>query len=417
MNPSQPQQLPKIELIPLRGAIAQNEPTTLDVLVKILPPDLQIRLDRPPLNLGLVIDRSGSMSGFKMNYARQAAAYAVEQLLPTDRVSITIFDDRIETIVPSTLATAKPEILSKIQQISTRGSTALHGGWIEGGTQVSQQLKPDQVNRVLLLSDGLANVGETNPDTIASDVHGLAQRGVSTTTMGIGNDYSEDLLESMARSGDGNFYHIASPEQLPNIFQSELQGLMTTIGHKVSLGINPLESVTVVDILNDLDQTSTGRYKLPNLVIGNPISIVVRLKIPALGQSTDLCQFRLAWDNPEIPERQILRVTLHLPIVSPAQLSDFPPHTEVQQQIAILMAARARLEAVKCMDQGDLAGARVSLQEAKAMTQAAPGSPQLAEELAMLDDLDLDLQSGDTIGTRKKAIFQRYNSQRSRPNP
>jgi Ca-activated chloride channel family protein len=417
MKTSQPQKLPTIELIPLRGAIAQNEPTTLDVLVKILPPNLHVEIERPPLNLGLVIDRSGSMSGSKIDYACQAAAYAVEQLLPTDRVSVTIFDDRIETIVPTTLATNKLEILSKVRQIYARGSTALHGGWVEGGIQVSYHLRADQLNRVLLLSDGLANVGETNPDAIANDVHGLAQRGVSTTTMGVGNDYSEDLLESMARSGDGNFYHIASPNQLPSIFQAELHGLMATLGNKVSLGIQTQDAIAVVDVLNDLDKTSTGRFKLPNLVIGNPILVVVRLKIPALVQATDLCQFRLAWDDPDAAERQILRATLHLPVVSAAQLDDFPPNSEVQQQIAILMAARARLEAVKQIDQGDLAGARASLLNAKIMTQAAPACPQIARELAMLDDLDTDLQSGDTMGTRKKAISQRFNSQRSRPNP
>jgi Ca-activated chloride channel homolog len=409
--------LPQIQLIPLQAALAMQQSTTLDLLVKILPPALAVQPDRPTLNLGLVIDRSGSMSGSKMQYARQAAVYAVEQLLNSDRVSVTIFDDRVETVVPTTLATQKAEIIRTINQIRERGSTALHAGWVEGGIQVSKHLHSEQLNRVLLLSDGLANVGETNPDAIANHVHGLSQRGVSTTTMGVGNDYSEDLMEAMARSGDGNFYHIESPQQLPNIFQSELLGLMATLGNKVSLGIKPQAEVTVVDVLNDLDKTEFGRLKLPNLIVGNPISIVVRLKLPALTQETDLCQFRLAWDDPNQEDRQILRTTLRLPIVSPAQLNDFPLNPEVQQQVALLMAARARQEAVQRIDQNDMAGAIACTLAAQSIVSAAPASPQMAQEMQMLEDLSSNLTSGDRSQSRKKAVSQRFDRLRSRSNP
>jgi Ca-activated chloride channel family protein len=202
------------------------------------------------------------MQGTKMHYAREAAKFAVENLLPSDRISVVLFDDRIETLVPSTLATDKNALREKISHVHSRGSTALHAGWVEGGTQVGQFLNPDQLNRVIVLSDGLANVGETRPDAIASDVHGLAQTGVSTTTLGIGDDYSEDLLAAMARSGDGNFFHIESADQLPEIFETELSGLSATLGQRVSLGVEPQAGGRVMDVLNDLDRTNTKRYKL-----------------------------------------------------------------------------------------------------------------------------------------------------------
>src|SRR4028118_1474866 len=104
-----------IQLIPLRAAVCSERSTTLDVLVRITPPAPEKTIERPQLNLGLVIDRSGSMGGKKIEYARQAASYAIEQLLPSDRVSITIYDYQIETLVPSTLANHKSHLLQQIR--------------------------------------------------------------------------------------------------------------------------------------------------------------------------------------------------------------------------------------------------------------------------------------------------------------
>ena len=197
---------PSIQLIPLRAAVSTERESTLDVLVRIIAPTVDRPTTRPSLNLSLVIDRSGSMDGDKIAFARQAAAFAVEQLLPQDRVSVVIFDDEVQTLVPSTLVENRQMILEAIRRIQAGGSTALHEAWRQGGLQVSHHLDREHLNRVILLSDGLANVGETNPDVIATDVHKLAGLGVSTTTMGVGDDYNEDLMAAMAKSGDGNYY-------------------------------------------------------------------------------------------------------------------------------------------------------------------------------------------------------------------
>lgn len=143
----------------MRDAISSDISTTLDLLVKIIPPEVETYMERPPLNISLVIDRSGSMRGEKIQYACQAACYAIEQLLPTDRVSVIIYDDRIDTLISSILATDKAFITSQIKRIQSRGSTALHGGWVQGGVEVSKYLNPQHLNRVILLSDGLANIG------------------------------------------------------------------------------------------------------------------------------------------------------------------------------------------------------------------------------------------------------------------
>lgn len=399
--------LPHIELIPLRAAIAFNQPTTLDVVVRITPPDAPITANqRPSLNVGFVIDRSGSMAGRKkIDYARDAVCYAIEQLLPSDRLSVTIFDDRVETLIPSTPANNKASFTRLVKQIQPGGSTALHTGWVQGGVQVSQFLNME-LNRIIVLSDGLANVGETNPDVIATDVHGLAKRGVSTSTMGLGDDYNEDLLEAMARSGDGNYYYIASAEQLPSIFEQELQGLTATFGKQVALAMEPQGEVVVVDVLNDLSVDTSGRFQLPNLLFGSPIEVVVRLQIPAMGQEMDLCLFHLTWID-TAQQSQDLKLCLRLPAVGSHQLEEFPLNQEVQQQVALMMAARAKKEAVRLVDRGDHQGASQVLQETRQqmlnfnLSMSAP-------EAAALEDLDQQLQNRQFASYRKSASVQAY---------
>ncbi len=409
---------PIVSILPIHAAIAAGRSVTLDILITIEPPVVEQTSDRPPLNLGFVLDRSGSMSGSKIDYARKAVAYAVEQLLPSDRLSLTLFDTHVQTAIPSTLATDKRRLLDTIQRIQTGSSTALHAGWVNGGMQVSQYLNSEHLNRVILLSDGLANVGETSPDAIANDVHGLMQRGVTTTALGIGADYDEGLLEAMARSGDGNFFHIDSPDQLPNIFETELQGLVGTLGQAVTLSLTPLTGATVRDVLNDLEKTPDGALKLPNLTVGNPIKVVLRLQIPALSVGANVLQVKLQWQAPDAAAAQTLESELHLTVVNPEQMSDFPANPEVQAQVALLMAARARQEAVHLANTGDHLGAAVRLRRSQeelcSIPLSAPNAPDIADEVAALGGLAADFETGQSMMASKRARSQAYHMMRSR---
>ena len=230
----------RIDLTPRRPAVCSDAAISLDLLVRIAAPLPESGLDRPSLNLSLVIDRSGSMGeDRKLDYARQAAAFAVGQLLPEDRVAVTVFDDEVRTIAPSAPAADLPGLVQRIEAIRPGGSTDLHGGWAEGGRQAESHRRDGALNRVILLSDGLANQGLTDPNAIATEAKGLALRGVSTTTVGLGEQYNEDLLEAMARAGDGNYYYVESPTQLPDLYRAELHGLMATVGRAVRLEIEP----------------------------------------------------------------------------------------------------------------------------------------------------------------------------------
>jgi len=409
--------LPEIELIPLRAAILSDIPSTLDVLVRIIPPAPEEDLKRPPLNLCLVIDRSSSMRGRKIEYARSAACYAVQQLLFTDRISVIVFDRAVTTLVNSTLAADKANIIRQIQQIQPGYGTALHAGWQAGVIQVIKHLNSQHLNRVILLSDGFTSVGEKNPYVIATDVYGLAEQGVSTTTMGVGNHYDEDLLTSMAKRGNGGYYYIQSPEKLPIIFRTELQDLMATIGHNVTLGIDPQGAVEVEDVLNDLDTDNRGRFQLPNLIMGNPMEVVVRLQVPAMPQTTDLCYFRLTWKDPTQEEPQKIWTSLRLPAIRSAQLDEFPPQPEVEQRGLLMMVARAKKEAIRHLDRGDYHQASLLLKNAREQVLNSPKSALMDKEAQALANLDADLQARQLLKLRKQASMETFDTTLTRYYP
>ncbi|MBF2057770.1 MAG: VWA domain-containing protein [Cyanobacterium sp. T60_A2020_053] len=407
---------PQAHFICLRDAVATDNVSYLDVIMRITVPEIKTKNQRPPLNLGLVIDRSGSMGGDKISYARAAAIYAVQQLGESDRLSVTIYDDEVEVIIPSQQAKDKQQIINRIKRITPGGTTALYDGWVEGATQVSQYLQPESLNRVILLSDGLANVGETNPDVIGNAVNGLSQRGVTTTTMGIGDDFNEDLMQGIALTGDGNYYYIQNPDQLPSIFNAELQGIMATIGQKVSLGIKTFSPVELVDVFNDLETTEYGRYKLPNLIAGNHIDVVVRLKVPPMTASAPLIQCRLAYDDNETQSRKVSHHKLSLPVVNSTELANYPFNEEVKAKVVQLMATRAREEAVKNLDRGDIIGTKQRLEEAKEeMMASGVAFDVIAPDMAEMDSLLADLEKGKRQSMRKNAQYQTYNKRRSRP--
>jgi Ca-activated chloride channel family protein len=412
-------QEPSIEILAARAAVCTDEATTLDVLVRIHPPAPPSQARRPPVNLGLVLDRSGSMGGQKkMGYAIDAASFAVNQLLPTDRVSVTIFDDEVEVLVPSTSAENRDAILKRLRKIAPRGSTALHGGWAAGAEQVRVH-KVDGLNRVLLLSDGLANQGVTDPHAIARDVKALAGRGVGTSTMGLGDDYNEDLMEAMGRAGDGNYYYIQAPDQLPAIFQAELAGLMATTGQKVSLGIEAGPGVSVADVLNDFDRLPTGRHALPNLVVGMPILVVVRLAVaPRPSPEDDLvASFRLAWNPSQDLGRQSRYARLDLPAVPFSVWSNLKHDPAVREQEALLMSARAQKEAARALQQGNHAGFLDHMAAARGAMASCPPSPVQLAELADLDAIQARFDGGEYEATTKAAKFGAYTRAHSRkPN-
>ena len=377
---------PVLRFRPLRPAVAADGASTLDLLLTIATPELpagQVQ-PRPPLNLALVIDRSGSMAGRKLSYARKAARFLAGELTTRDRLAIVTFDGEVQVVVPSTPVADPLAFIAAINTIHSGGCTALFDGWLAGAMQVAEHLEPNALNRVLLLSDGQANEGLTNTAEIAAKVAGLTAKGISTSAFGLGDGFDEDLMGAMATSGDGTLAFIESPGQLDDLYASELQGLANTLGKRVSIGIRTKHGAELVDVLNDLDATKAGNYRLPNLRAGQELNVGVRLQLTAWMPNQEIASVRLAWDAPGSAERQALIEHLTLPVKEAAELAGLNTDMAVAEQFALLEANRARRLAIEQLDLGDIEAAETSLDRATALFAAMPGTQLSCREVKLL---------------------------------
>jgi Ca-activated chloride channel family protein len=380
---------PSLHFRPLRPAVAADGATTLDLLITVsapaLSPERQAR-PRQPLNLALVIDRSGSMSGSKLSYARKAARFLVGELSERDRLAIVTFDDEVEVLVPSQPVRNPQLFIRAINTIHSGGGTALFDGWLGGATEVAQQLDPAALNRVLLLSDGDANVGLIDSDGIASKVAGLSQLGISTSAFGLGSGFDEDLMGAVAAAGDGTLAHIESPAQLADLYASELDGLASTLGKRVSIGIRAKRDVQLIDVINDLEPTSAGNLQLPNLRHGQELNIAARFQLPPWQPNREIVSVRLAWRQPGSQQRQSFVEHLVLPVMATAELQGMKPDPLVIEQFELVLANRQRRQAIEELDRGNLRAARAHLEAIDQRLSLLPQSEAIQRERLLLEE-------------------------------
>ena len=201
---------------------------------------------RIPLNISIVVDRSGSMQGIKMGYAKKAAKNIVDQLKSEDVVSIVIYDNDVDTIQPPVNVIEKEKIKAKIDAIVPRASTNLWGGTEQGYQFVRRNFKPGYINRVLLISDGLANTGLTDSTLIRIKVQKYKDdEGISLSTFGVGLDYNETLMTDMAETGAGNYYFIDAPDKMISIFNNELNGLLNVAAQNAEIKIRLPKGIAI----------------------------------------------------------------------------------------------------------------------------------------------------------------------------
>lgn len=386
-----------LQLFTDRSAISTEKAVAVDVLVRIVPEIPAEKAARPPLNLALVLDRSGSMAGEKIRLTRQAASRAVESLLEGDVISIVLFDQNVNVLVSQAQAREKAQALTLLSRVEVGGQTALFEGWSRGGQEVLTTLDKQRMNRVVLLTDGEANVGETGIDPICTAVSRFAGQGVQTTTLGFGGGYNEDLLRAMAASGDGNHFYVESAEQLEPFLEMELCGLRATQGKQVRLRLQTAPGVRV-EWLGRVEQDDDGGAKLSDLISHCPLQRVLRLHAPA-GYLGPLLKVVLHWTCArEGTTRQVSEI-LQLPCLGEAERLALLPDPLVVAQVSVAEMARLRERAMEELKRGQAATALELLRSGLSL----PLLP--AEEREDAEDLIRTLERGDHGSGHKKAAM------------
>jgi Ca-activated chloride channel family protein len=192
---------------------------------------------RAPINVAIVIDKSGSMRGHRLSRARKAAIMALEHLGKDDIVSVVAYDDQIDVVVPATRLRNRLHMEEMIDSLRAGGRTALYAGVRQGGRELDKFLDINQINRVILLSDGIANVGPSSPRELGKLGRKLAARGISVTTIGLGLGYNEDLMTRLALNSDGNHAFVEHPDDLVDIFNEEFADLLSVVAQQIEINI------------------------------------------------------------------------------------------------------------------------------------------------------------------------------------
>jgi Ca-activated chloride channel family protein len=267
-----------LQLCPRKSALLLGHDNRLDVLVRVAgPPPPREAPAKKALNLALVIDKSGSMSGQPLHEAKRCAIAIIERLTPGDFVSVVAYDNHPELVWPARAITHAAGLREAVSAIREGGATALHDGWAAGAEQAALNVSKAGISRVLLLSDGGANAGLTDPGQIASHCAQMAEMGVSTSTYGLGASFNETLMLAMARSGGGNGYYGQTAADLMGPFQEEFDLLQAICARNLRLRLSAGPGVKL-RVTNDLREKDGG-WRLPDLAYGSEAWAMVRLSL------------------------------------------------------------------------------------------------------------------------------------------
>lgn len=352
---------------------------------------------RPPLDLALVIDRSGSMAG-RIGYAQDAAVGIIEHLGEQDHVALIQYDDSADVVVASTAMDPKGKnaMRTAIRGISLGGSTNLHGGLVLGRDEVQRVYTQGQVSRVILLSDGQANVGVVDPQQIAATARDAANRGTRITTVGVGLDYNEDLMEAIAEAGRGNYHYVKEAKDLERVIAGELAGIQATVATNVELRLTPVcPGVQITEVHGYESRRDGAAFVVPmaDLIGHDSRKLLVSMKVPD-GQKGHVATLRaeLVYKDAKGTDIKKSELALGVDISEDAAVAAASIDQNVMAQALQVQAAASMRQAAQAYERGDQEAARTivestaaRVEQKRAMYKIAPA--KTAETMKSLDEM------------------------------
>lgn len=380
-------------------------------------------IPRTPLNISVVLDRSGSMeSENKLEYAKSAGQLVLDNLTSSDQFSMVAYDDHVKLIQKSGPVSNKEILKQKVSRIRSGGSTNLSGGMMEGYAQVASTKGPQAIDRVLLLSDGLANQGITDLAQLQKIVEGkFSQQGIAISTFGVGADYNEDLMTDLAEYGRGNYHFIESADQIPGIFAEELEGLLSVVAQNTRLEIQfPSDSFEVDKIFGYAADVN-----------GNLLSIAYN-DVMAQEEKTVLIRFKRKKNLSTAPEFKIAltyddvndnysrigsEMDLALEFTSDQELYSSHTDERVQRHIVLFESIDRFEMAAKEVDNGNYDKAKEMIKSngdymKREFSKISPDSAML-KQYEMNDVYGKDIEEIESKSHQEVKMMQKWNKSAS----
>ncbi|MBK9989280.1 MAG: VWA domain-containing protein [Verrucomicrobia bacterium] len=373
---------------------------------------------RPPVNLSIVIDRSGSMEGEKLARAREAALEALGRLAPDDVLSVVVYDTEVQTLVPAQCVGDGRSIASAIRGIRAGGSTALFGGVSQGASEVRKHIEDRRyIHRVILLSDGLANVGPQSPEELGRLGTALVKEGISVTTVGLGLGFNEDLMTRLAQRSDGNTYFVESSDDLPRIFAGELGDVLNVIARRVVIevefpeGVRPLNFVGREGVIRGRKAELT----LNQLYGGQEKFALIEVEVPSCkaGSELEIATAKLSYENALTQKTTVVRTQRKVSFSESRETVVSSADQKVQNDYAANVIAETKDKAVELVDanrRGDAAKElRAKAAELKATASTYNNAPMAA--LAIQQEAEADKLERHGLSNAARKTYRAENAQ------
>lgn len=370
---------------------------------------------RVPLNVSLVLDRSGSMSGDKIAYAKRAARFLVDQLSKDDYLSIVNYDDRVEVTSPSQAVKNKEGLKHQVDALYDRGSTNLSGGMLEGFSQVKTTRKEGYVNRVLLLTDGLANEGITEPAALKRLVEKKYQEeGIALSTFGLGADYNEDLLTMLAETGRANYYFIDSPDKIPQLFARELKGLLSVVAQNALVQISLPAGLQCEKVYGYPYEVKDGQVQVRfnDINANDEKAILIKLRATNSLQSDLDFNCLLTYTDSQAFTQVKEDQQVHVELTSDAAAYEKGQDNTVQEMLALFEATEHFDNIMYAVDAGEYEKAKEKGTEAIIILkqkQKIYRSPKLEEQINKMSVYVQNLDSVRSASETDRKMFQKSN--------
>ncbi|EAY25864.1 vWA domain-containing protein [Microscilla marina] len=331
--------------------------------------------ERIPLNISLVVDRSGSMSGDKLNYVKKAVDFVIDNLKSDDVLSIVQYDDEIDVVASSAKVTNKKALHEKVKGIQARNMTNLSGGMMEGYAQVKSTQSNGYVNRVLLLSDGLANAGITAPEQLQQ----IAQKkfreaGIALSTFGVGSDFNEVLMTNLSEYGGANYYFIDMPDKIPQIFAQELEGLLSVVAQNTTLEVVfPQSYLKCTQVYGFPANISPDKVSVNfnDVVAEEEKAVLIKFEVIRTPDEPFVLKTRLQYDDViDKMERITDELDLRMELTTDEHAYRAGINAKVHEQTALFTANDLFEQAIKVADGRDFEKAKQIIAQAKASLDA-----------------------------------------------